>query len=108
MRLTTPRAPLSSRAARRPDDPAARSQSSSTHAGRSRPSLLTTFAVVSLVPLAALAFGLFYFLQGQIRSRALDGARNSATLVARSSVEPLLARTNLSSPLGTDLRRRLD
>ena len=108
MRLTAPRGPLSSPAARRTDDPAARSQSNPRHAGRLRPGLLATFAIVSLVPLTALAFGLFYFLQEQVRSRALEGARNSATLVARSSVEPLVARVNLSRPVTADLRRRLD
>jgi diguanylate cyclase (GGDEF)-like protein len=109
MRLTAPRGPLSSPPAARPaDDPAARSQLSSTHAGRPRPSLLTTFAVVSFVPLAALAFGLFYFLQGQMRSRAIDGARNSAMLVARSSVEPLVAEANLARPLSPALRPKLD
>jgi diguanylate cyclase (GGDEF)-like protein len=60
------------------------------------------------VPLAALAFGLFYFLQGQMRSRAIDSARNSAMLVARSSVEPLVAQANLDAPLTPRLRRKLD
>ena len=70
------------------DGPAAGSQRFSAFAGRARPSLLATFAIVSLIPLTTLGFGLFFFLQGQIRSRAVDGARNSATLVARSGATP--------------------
>jgi diguanylate cyclase (GGDEF)-like protein len=109
MRLTTPRGLLSSRRrTRTAGDPAARRQRAPFFAGRARPSLLTTFAVVSLVPLATLGFGLFFFLEGQIRSRALDGARNTATLVARSSVEPIVAHSNLRAPLGSHLQRELD
>jgi len=109
MRLISPRGPLSSRRkARAADGPAARPQRLSTFAGRARPSLLATFAIVSLIPLATLGFGLFWFLQGQIRSRALDSARNSATLVARSSLEPILEHTDLSAPVTARLRQRLD
>src|SRR5262249_4582206 len=46
-------------------------------------------------------------LEGQIRSRALDGARNSALLVARSSVEPIVLGTDLRAPLPPRLRSDL-
>jgi diguanylate cyclase (GGDEF)-like protein len=107
MRLKAPRGPLSSRRTRTADGPAARPQRIPTLAGRARPSLLATFAIVSLIPLATLGFGLFYFLQGQIRSRAMDGARNSATLVARSAVEPILAHADLRAPLTPRVRQEL-
>jgi diguanylate cyclase (GGDEF)-like protein len=107
MRLQAPRGPLSSRRTRAAGGPAAPPQRIPTLAGRARPSLLATFAIVSLVPLTALGFGLFYFLQSQIRSRALDGARNSATLVARSSVEPVLAHADLRAPLTPRVRQEL-
>jgi diguanylate cyclase (GGDEF)-like protein len=99
MRLHAPRGPLSSRRSRSAGDPLAGQQRISILFARPRPSLLATFAIVSIVPLAALGFGLFYFLEGQIRSRALDGARNSAMLVARSSVEPIVLGTDLRGPL---------
>jgi diguanylate cyclase (GGDEF)-like protein len=107
MRLTPPRGPLSSRrTTRSAGGPVGRPQQNSALFGRARPSLFATFAIVSLVPLATLGFGLFYFLEGQIRSRALDGTRNAATLVARSSVEPIVKRADLRRPL--DLRLRQD
>src|SRR5262245_52365537 len=107
MRLYAPRGPLSSRRSRSAGDPLAGQQRFSTHFARLRPSLLATFAIVSIVPLAALGFGLFYFLEGQIRSRALDGARNSALLVASSSVEPIVLGTDLRAPLPPRLRTDL-
>ena len=108
MRLHAPRGPLSSRrVTRSAGGPQAGRQRNSFLAGRSRPSLLATFAIVSIVPLAALGFGLFYFLEGQIRSRALDGARNAATLVARSSVEPIVLHTDLRGPLPAQMQRDL-
>src|SRR5436190_7931918 len=108
MRLTAPRGPLSSRRTTRSAGGPAGPQQISAFAGRARPSLLATFAIVSLIPLAALGFGLFYFLQGQIRSRALDSARNSATLVARSSLDPIVAQADLRAPLTPALQHRLD
>src|SRR3989440_547353 len=108
MRLKAPRGPLSSRHTEpAAGGPAARPQRISTFAGRARPSLLATFAIVSLIPLATLGFGLFVFLQGQIRSRALDGARNAATLVARSSVEPILVGENVQAPLSPRVQQEL-
>ena len=47
-----------------------------------RPSLLTTFALVSLLPVALLGFGLSQYLAHQVRSRAYADARQSAVLVA--------------------------
>jgi diguanylate cyclase (GGDEF)-like protein len=107
MRLYAPRGPLSSRRSRSAGDPPAGQQRASILFARPRPSLLATFAIVSIVPLAALGFGLFYFLEGQIRSRALDAARNSAMLVARSSVEPLALGDDLRAPLPQRLRNDL-
>ncbi|TML23430.1 MAG: EAL domain-containing protein [Actinobacteria bacterium] len=107
MRLKAPRGPLSSQTVPTAGGPAARPQRFSAFAGRARPSLLATFAIVSLIPLATLGFGLFYFLEGQIRSRALDGTRNAATLVARSSVEPIVVHADLRAPLAARLRQDL-
>jgi diguanylate cyclase (GGDEF)-like protein len=104
MRLNAPRGPLSSRRTRSAGDPLAGQQRFPIVFGRPRPSLLATFAIVSIVPLAGLGFGLFYFLEGQIRTRALDGARNSALLVARSSVEPIVLRSDLRKPLRPGLQ----
>src|SRR5919201_2688868 len=93
LRPIPPRGPLSLRRTTRSAGGPLGPQRVSILPGRSRrPSLLATFAIVSLIPLTALGFGLFYFLEGQIRSRALDGARNAATLVARSSVETIVCR----------------
>ncbi|TMK73665.1 MAG: diguanylate cyclase, partial [Actinobacteria bacterium] len=108
MRLHAPRGPLSSRrGARSAGGPLPGEQRTSILTGRTRPSLVATFAIVSIVPLAALGFGLFYFLEGQIRSRALDGARNAAVLVARSSVEPIVLRSDLRAPLRPSLEQDL-
>jgi hypothetical protein len=55
----------------------------SPHApGLRRPTLLATFALVSLVPLALLGYGLSSYLKHQIRGRAYADARQSAALVA--------------------------
>jgi diguanylate cyclase (GGDEF)-like protein len=50
--------------------------------GLRRPTLLTTFALASLVPLALLGYGLSSYLKHQIRVRAYADARQSASLVA--------------------------
>src|SRR5262249_58263843 len=108
MRLNAPRGHLSSRRGTRAAvGPPEGQQRISTLGARPRASLLATFAIVSIVPLAGLGFGLFYFLEGQIRSRALDGARNSAMLVARSSVEPLVLGADLRAPLPPRLQKDL-
>ncbi|HYZ78233.1 MAG TPA: EAL domain-containing protein [Gaiellaceae bacterium] len=49
---------------------------------RGRPSLLTKFALVSLLPIALLGFGLSQYLEHQVRARAYADARQSAVLVA--------------------------
>src|SRR5439155_17925992 len=54
----------------------------SSTTGLRRPSLLTAFALVSLLPLALLGYGLSGYLKHQIRSRAYGDARQSAALVA--------------------------
>jgi diguanylate cyclase (GGDEF)-like protein len=51
------------------------------HRGR-RPSLLASFALVSLVPVTLLGVGLSQYLQHQVRARAYADARRSAVLVA--------------------------
>ena len=61
MRLKAPRGPLSSQTVPTAGGPAARPQRFSAFAGRARPSLLATFAIVSLIPLATLGFGLFFY-----------------------------------------------
>jgi len=53
-----------------------------TTTGLRRPSLLTAFALVSLVPLALLGYRLSTYLKHQIRGRAYADARQSAALVA--------------------------
>lgn len=50
--------------------------------GLRRPTLLTTFALASLVPLALLGYGLSSYLKHQVRVRAYVDARQSAALVA--------------------------
>jgi diguanylate cyclase (GGDEF)-like protein len=52
-----------------------------TSRGR-KPSLLTTFALVSLLPVTLLGVGLSQYLAHQVRSRAYADARESAGLVA--------------------------
>jgi diguanylate cyclase (GGDEF)-like protein len=47
-----------------------------------RPSLLTKFALVSLLPVALLGIGLSQYLEHQVRARAYADARQSAVLVA--------------------------
>src|SRR5438067_4525965 len=47
-----------------------------------RPSLLSTFALVSLLPIALLGFGLSKYLEHQARARAYADAQQSAVMVA--------------------------
>lgn len=109
MRLRPPRGPAAARhGSRSTDGPAAPRHRFSIIAGRARPSLLGTFAIVSLIPLTVLGFGLFIFLQNQIRSRAVVAARNSGILVARASVAPILLHTDLRAPLSERVRAALD
>ena len=75
--------------------------------GFRRPSLLTTFALVSLVPLAVLGYGLSSYLKHQVRSRAYGDARQSAALVAaalQTQLTPYQLRNGLgqSDLLGLD------
>jgi diguanylate cyclase (GGDEF)-like protein len=59
--------------------------------GLRRPTLLTTFALVSLVPLALLGYGLSGYLKHQVRKRAYADARQSAALVAAALQTQLTA-----------------
>ena len=56
-------------------------QASFSVRGTRRPSLLTTFALVSLLAFLGLGYGLSRYLAHQIRVRAYDDARRSAVLV---------------------------
>jgi diguanylate cyclase (GGDEF)-like protein len=64
-----------------------------------RPTLLTTFALVSLLPLALLGYGLSSYLKSQMRTRAYADARQSAALVA-AAVQTQLTPYQLRHGLG--------
>ena len=78
-------------------------QASFSVRGARRPSLLTTFALVSLLAFAALGYGLSHYLEHQIRVRAYENARQSAVLVGtalQTQLTPYELRFGLSQ---TDL-----
>ena len=79
-----------------------------TTGGRPHLGLLGKFAIASLIPIVLLAVVLAQFLQGAIRDRALVNARQSASLLERSLIEPELAQASLSKPLPASEVARLD
>jgi diguanylate cyclase (GGDEF)-like protein len=73
-----------------------------------RLSLLSKFAVVSLALIAVLGFVLSRNLASQVRSRALEGARQSAVLTSRVGFEPSLSGDALSNGLSPEVVAHLD
>jgi signal transduction histidine kinase len=70
--------------------------------------LLVKFAALSLVPLVVLGLLLATTFQDQIRARALQGAKETAQLVARLGIQPLLTPSDLSKGLGPARVEELD
>ena len=71
---------------------------------RPRIGLLGKFAIVSLVPIVLLGLALAFVLRDEIRQRALSNARQSATLLELSLVQPQLAAADLKTGLGARTR----
>src|SRR5438876_1388412 len=61
--------------------------------------LLRTYAAASLAALLLLGLVLAHTMQGQIRNRALDDARDSAQVVSRLGVLPLLTPADIQHGL---------
>jgi signal transduction histidine kinase len=70
--------------------------------------LMVKFAVLSLVPLVLLGFVLAQTIKGQIRDRALEGAKVSAQVAARLGILPLLTPEDLQRGLSPERLRALD
>ena len=75
---------------------------------RPRIGLLGKFALASLLPLVLLGFVLAHILRGEIRQRALANARQSATLLDQSLVQPQLSPEDLAVGLSEPRIRALD
>jgi diguanylate cyclase (GGDEF)-like protein len=73
-----------------------------------RRGLTQQVALLSLVPMVMLGLALAQVLQGQIVSRALDGAGESARLIARLAIQPRLSRADLVHGLTAQGVRALD
>ncbi len=81
------------------------------HAGRKlagRLSLTQQVATLSLVPIVALGFILAHVLQGQIVTRTLADASQSAQLIARFGIQPRLSPRELRDGLTAKGVRELD
>jgi diguanylate cyclase (GGDEF)-like protein len=73
-----------------------------------RPGLLGRFALLSLLAVVAMGFGLAQTLKHQIHDRALANAAQSADLIARFGIQPQLAATDLGRPLAPEAVDALD
>ncbi|MEA2444582.1 MAG: hypothetical protein QOJ12_1874 [Thermoleophilales bacterium] len=73
-----------------------------------RPGLLGRFALLSLLAVIVMGFGLAHTLKAQIRERALANAAQSADLIARFGIQPQLAGTDLGRPLAPEAVDALD
>ena len=71
-------------------------------------SLVGKFAILSLIPTALLGLILARDLSSQIRARALENATQSAQLVARSGIQPLLAPADLRTGLSPTRLQAVD
>jgi diguanylate cyclase (GGDEF)-like protein len=71
-------------------------------------SLTGQVALLSLIPIVALGVVLAWVLQGQIVSRTLADATQSASLVARLGVQPRISPSELRHGLSADGIRTLD
>jgi diguanylate cyclase (GGDEF)-like protein len=69
------------------------------HEWSARVSLTRQVAILSLIPIVALGLVLSWVLQGQIQTRALDEATQSARLIARVGIKPNLTPSDLSRGL---------
>jgi diguanylate cyclase (GGDEF)-like protein len=75
---------------------------------RPRIGLLGKFAVVSLVPIVLLGLALAFVLRDEIRQRALSNARQSATLLEYSLVQPQLEPAEMKTGLSDARIHALD
>jgi signal transduction histidine kinase/FixJ family two-component response regulator len=69
--------------------------------------LFTRYALILLVPVLALGFGLAISLRHEAQQRGLDEGTSEARLVAQTAVEPLLDDRLIAAPLGERERREL-
>jgi diguanylate cyclase (GGDEF)-like protein len=71
------------------------------HARRATARLFAVYAVVSLIPIAALGFILAADFRSEAQQRGIDQARSEAQVIAQTAVEPLLHGAPLSAGLTT-------
>jgi diguanylate cyclase (GGDEF)-like protein len=71
------------------------------HARRATARLFAVYAVVSLIPIAALGFILAADFRSEAQQRGIDQARSEAQLIAQTAIEPLLDGAALSAGLTT-------
>jgi diguanylate cyclase (GGDEF)-like protein len=71
------------------------------HARRATARLFAVYAVVSLIPIAALGFILAADFRSEAQQRGIDQARSEAQLIAQTAIEPLLNGAALSDGLTT-------
>jgi diguanylate cyclase (GGDEF)-like protein len=71
------------------------------HARRATARLFAVYAVISLIPIAALGFILAADFRSEAQSRGIDQARSEAQLIAQTAIEPLLDGAPLSAGLTT-------
>jgi diguanylate cyclase (GGDEF)-like protein len=78
-------------------------------ARRSTARLFAVYAVVSLIPIAALGFILAAHFRSEAQRRGIDQARSEAQLIAQTAIEPLLDDASLTNGLSaadrTGMRR---
>jgi diguanylate cyclase (GGDEF)-like protein len=78
-------------------------------ARRSTARLFAVYAVVSLIPIAALGFILAAHFRSEAQRRGIDQARSEAQLIAQTAIEPLLDDASLANGLSaadrTGMRR---
>ena len=75
---------------------------------RPRLSLLGKFALASLIPIVVLGLVLGYYIQQQIKDRALANARQVAVLSSELGIQPLLSPSDLKNGLTPERFRSLD
>jgi diguanylate cyclase len=71
------------------------------HARRATARLFAVYAVISLIPIAALGFILAADFRSEAQQRGIDQARSEAQVIAQTAVEPLLDGAPLSAGLTT-------
>ena len=70
--------------------------------------LLGRFSVMSLIPIVLLGLALAQTLKGQVRSRSLANARETAELVSKSAIQPRVSPSEVERGLGKGQVRALD